>query len=360
MSEEEDSSEKEHEPSQKRLEDARQKGEIPRSTDLTTAASYAGLLLAGLAVGPAVVTALAESTLMLLDQPDRMTGRFLGGGGGLAGGLLGGVMVAVLPIFLLPSVAALVALLAQRALVFAPGKLQPKLNRISLISGAKNKFGAKGLFEFAKSFGKLVVTSILLWLFLISRAGEILMALHLSPGVATAMMMRLILDFMALVLCLSLLMGAIDFFWQRADHQRRHRMSRKEVMDEQKSSEGDPHMKARRRQKAQDIATNRMLIDVATADVVIVNPTHYAVALRWNRASRRAPVCVAKGVDVVAARIRERAALAGVPVHRDPPTARALHATVEIGVEIRPDHYRAVAAAIRFAERMRKTARTPT
>jgi flagellar biosynthetic protein FlhB len=100
-----------------------------------------------------------------------------------------------------------------------------------------------------------------------------------------------------------------------------------------------------------------MMVDVPTADVVVVNPTHYAVALRWERTPGSAPVCVAKGVDEVAARIREAAAAAGVPVHRDAPTARALHGTVEIGAQIQPDHYEAVAAAIRFADRMRGRAR---
>jgi flagellar biosynthetic protein FlhB len=100
-----------------------------------------------------------------------------------------------------------------------------------------------------------------------------------------------------------------------------------------------------------------MLADVPKADVVIVNPTHFAVALKWSRRKGAAPVCVAKGVDEVAARIRAAAAEAGVPIHRDPPTARALHATVNLGEEVRPEHYRAVAAAIRFAERMRSRAR---
>jgi flagellar biosynthetic protein FlhB len=111
-----------------------------------------------------------------------------------------------------------------------------------------------------------------------------------------------------------------------------------------------------RRQRGHDIATNRMIADVATADVVIVNPTHYAVALKWSRATGGAPICVAKGVDDVAARMRAAAAKAGVPLHSDPPTARAVFATVDIGQQILPEHYRAVAAAIRFAERMRKRA----
>ena len=102
---------------------------------------------------------------------------------------------------------------------------------------------------------------------------------------------------------------------------------------------------------------NRMMADVPTADVVVVNPTHYAVALKWNRTPGAAPVCVAKGVDEVAASIREAANLAGVPLHHDPPTARALHATTDLGQEISEEHYRAVAAAIRFAEQMRKRAK---
>jgi flagellar biosynthetic protein FlhB len=115
-------------------------------------------------------------------------------------------------------------------------------------------------------------------------------------------------------------------------------------------------MKASRRQKGQEIAMNKMLVDVATADVVVVNPTHYAVALKWEKGSGRAPVCVAKGVDEIAARIREKAAAAGVPLHRDPPTARILHATLKVGQEISQDQYRAVAAAIRFAEKLRQKA----
>lgn len=117
-------------------------------------------------------------------------------------------------------------------------------------------------------------------------------------------------------------------------------------------------MKGQRRARAQEIATNRMLLDVPKADVVIVNPTHYAVALKWSRSKGSAPVCVAKGVDEVALRIRAVAETARIPVHSDAPTARALHATVEIGREIAPEQYRAVAAAIRFADRMRRAARS--
>jgi flagellar biosynthetic protein FlhB len=130
-------------------------------------------------------------------------------------------------------------------------------------------------------------------------------------------------------------------------------MSREEMKREQKESEGDPHLNARRRERARELADGRMLSRVDEASVVVTNPTHYAVALAWERARGGAPVCVAKGADEVAARIRERAEAAGVPLHPDPPTARALFAAVPLGAEIRPEHYRAVAAAILFAEEMR-------
>ena len=156
---------------------------------------------------------------------------------------------------------------------------------------------------------------------------------------------------------IAVTIAAVDIVWQRFSHSRRLRMSLQEMREEHRQSEGDPHVKGQRRSRAEAIATNRMLLDVPKADVVIVNPTHYAVALRWSRAKGSAPVCVAKGEDAVALRIREVAATAGVPVHVDPPTARALHATVEIGREIAPEHYRAVAAAVRFADRIRRAAK---
>ena len=134
-------------------------------------------------------------------------------------------------------------------------------------------------------------------------------------------------------------------------------MSRKELTDESKDAEGDPYMKQKRRQKGQEIASKQMIQDVPNADVVIVNPTHYAVALKWSRLPGDVPVCVAKGVDEIAARIREKAQESAVPIHSDPPTARALHAVVEIGQEIPPENYRAVAAAIRFADEIRRKAK---
>lgn len=357
MAEETDSAEKEHEPTQKRLDDARERGEVARSQDLSTAAAYGGLLLAAVVAGPESLSSLAQICAGLLGNLDRLAPQMSDAGTATVGMILLAVAWACAPFFLLPAAAALIAMIGQRALIFAPEKLEPKLNRISPITTFGHKFGAEGLFEFAKSTVKLGIVSVVLGLFLMARFDEIMATVALEPAQATLLLLRLSVGFLLLVLLVSIVVGAIDYAWQVYQHLQRNRMTRQEMLDEFKLSEGDPHTKAQRRQRGEELAMNQMLRDVPKADVVIVNPTHYAVALKWNRADRHAPVCVAKGVDEVAARIREAAAAAGVPIRRDPPTARALFAALGVGDEIRPEQYRAVAAAIRFAEAMRKRAK---
>ena len=267
------------------------------------------------------------------------------------------MVLPLLPLFAVPGIAAVAALAAQRALVFSGRKLAPQLSRIDPMANAAQRFGRTGLLEFAKSAAKLVLVAALLAWFLAARMPRLVYAADLPALPASAVLVRLLLDFLVVVAAVSMAVGGLDYLWQLHEHRRRNRMSHQELVEESRESEGDPHVKGERRHRAQQIAMNRMLADVPKADVVVVNPTHFAVALKWNRKSRRAPVCLAKGVDEVAARIRETASLAGVPIHSDPPTARALYATIEIGREIKPEHFAPVAVAIRYAERMRKRAR---
>jgi flagellar biosynthetic protein FlhB len=352
---EEDGHEKPYEPTQRRLEQAREKGDIPRSLDLLAAATYCGLLAFALTAGGAALDSAAATLAGLLATAGRLAAS--GAGPDLVAAWLGEIALSLGPAFGLPVIFVAGAMFLQRAWVFAPDKLKPRLSRISPLENAKQKFGRNGLFEFAKSAVKLVVISVILGIFLTRHLAHLLVLPMASPGQVSALMVAKAVDFLLLVSVVALVFGAIDYLWQRAEHLRSQRMSRKELMDETKDSEGDPVMKQQRRQRAYDIATNRMMADVPKADVVIVNPRHYAVALRWDRTAGGAPVCVAKGVDEVALRIRTVAMEAGVPIRQDPPTARALHASVEIGAEIRPEHYRPVAAAIRFAEAVRKRAR---
>jgi flagellar biosynthetic protein FlhB len=264
---------------------------------------------------------------------------------------------ALAPFFLVPIAAVLVSLFAQQAITFSGDKLAPKMSRISILSNAKQKFGPTGLVEFGKSAVKLTAIGTALFFYLAGGLDEFIGAATADPKVLGAMMMQSLTVLLTITCLIAVTIAGIDVVWQRFDHARKLRMSFQDMKEEHKQSEGDPHVKAQRRQRAQEIANNRMLLEVPKADVIIVNPTHYAVALKWSRTKGSAPECVAKGEDEIALKIREIANTAGIPIHSDPPTARALHASVEIGREIRPEHYRAVAAAIRFADRMRKLAR---
>jgi flagellar biosynthetic protein FlhB len=353
---EDNDDEKEHAPSQKRMDDARKKGDVAKSTELSAAAGYAGLLLAGIA-GTGAVGAAAQSLALLLDRAPEIADLAARSARPVVAGIMASVAVPIAIFLGLPALATILALIAQRAIVFAPDKLVPKLSRISPIATAKQKFGADGLFEFAKSFVKLLLVGLVLAQFMMAHSDTILSTASLEPRLALTVMLGLLGQFLLIVLILTAMIGVIDFLWQRHSLFKRNRMSRKELVDEMKESEGDPHTKAQRRQRGQDIAMNQMLTDVAQANVVIVNPTHYAVALKWQRGARTAPIVVAKGVDEIARRIREKAAENGVPLHSDPATARAIHATVDVGKPIQRDHFRAAAAAIRFAETMRKRAK---
>ena len=353
-----DDAEKEFAASQRKLDDARREGDVPKSADLTAAAAQLGLLLALTALGAGSAIRLGAALSHLLSDATALSDSAFGTAGtGFAAALLLAVAAPILPWFALPAALALIALVAQRGVAFSAAKLVPKLSRLDPIANARQKFGPNGLVEFLKSMVKLIVVSVCLLAFLSGRLPRILAASALADRTGLALLMRTTLDFLILAGIVAGAIGALDLLWQRHAHNQKLRMTRKEMRDEHKDSEGDPHAKQQRRQRGYDIATNRMLQDVPKADVVIVNPTHYAVALKWDRKPGRAPICVAKGVDEVAARIRLAAMTAGVPLHSDPPTARALHATLKIGDEIHPDHYRTVAAAIRFAETIRKRAR---
>lgn len=359
MSGRDDDTEKSHEPTQHKLDEARGKGDVARSADLIAAASYGGFLLAALSTGAASLTGIGDVLAGLIGRADPLARQiFDGPAAAPVGGLILAVAGAVSAFLLMPGILALLSAVAQRGLVAAPDKLRPRLSRIDPVRNAKQKFGPTGLFEFAKSLAKLVFYSVILGVFMALRLSDMAGALYAEPHLVGALMARMLVEFLAFVLPVMLAIGAVDLVWQRFDHRRRLRMSHQELRDEHKQHEGDPHMKQERRQRAQRVAADRMMRDVPGADVVIVNPTHYAVALKWSRLPGTAPVCVAKGSGHVALAIRELAQGAGVPVRHDPPTARALYATTAIGAEIAPAQYRAVAAAIRFAERMRARARS--
>jgi flagellar biosynthesis protein FlhB len=353
----EEAADKPYEATPRKLQQARDKGEFARSKDLHGGVAFLGFLAVALAMGGVIFNQAGEILAALLAGAGEASAR----GADLAF-VTAALIELVGPVLLLlgiPALFVVAAVTVEQGWVFAPQKVAPKLNRISPIGNAKQKFGRSGLFEFAKSAAKLLIVSACFALFARSRLPDFAATMGLETRAVAHEIVAHSLDFLVLVGCLAVLFAVIDVLWQQADHLRKQRMSRKELVDEMKESEGDPAMKQQRRQRGYDLANNRMIADVPTADVVIVNPLHYAVALKWERTSGGAPVCVAKGMDEVALRIRTAAMEAGVPIRHDPPTARALHAAVKVGQEIHPDQYRPVAAAIRFADAMRRRARDP-
>ncbi|MEM7709857.1 MAG: flagellar type III secretion system protein FlhB [Pseudomonadota bacterium] len=353
----EDGAERSHEPTPQKLEEARRKGEIVKSQDLSVGASYLGVLLCLLIIAPTIGDRFVNLGGTLLAEADRLSAPLRDGGAGRGGEVLAEMLTVTALIAIAPAALVLFALLAQRAFVVAPEKLMPKMSRISLLANAKNKFGATGLFEFAKSAAKMALYGVVLTWFLWRNADTIVAAAALEPRLTVILIPKFLIEFVIPVAIVSLAIAVVDYAWQRHSHMAKNRMTRQEVLDEMKRSEGDPALKSRRRQRAQEIAMNTMLSDVPDATVIVVNPTHYAVALKWSPLDPSPPICLAKGVDSIAARIREAATEAGVPIYSDPPTARAIHASVEIGDPIDRAHFAAVAAAIRFARTLNDAGR---
>ncbi|MEM9782780.1 MAG: EscU/YscU/HrcU family type III secretion system export apparatus switch protein [Pseudomonadota bacterium] len=353
MSEESDGQERALDPTDRRLETARQQGDIARSPDAQTAAGYLGLALALVAFGRDAAEALGAALVPFVERPSELAALMLRPGDGLTD-LANAVAAAVAPALLLPALAVLVFLVASRGVVFAPGRLAPKLSRLSPIENAKQRYGTSGLVDFLKASLKMALLLLVLAIVLAGLADRLGEAVH-APARALPRWLELpLLDVLAGTLLVSLVLGTGDFLYQRHAHRVRLRMSREDLKREMRESEGDPETERRRQDRARSLANNRMMMDVPKAAVVITNPTHVAVALAWERAPGSAPRCVAKGQDAIAIRIKARAVEAGVPVREDPPTARALLATVDIGSEIEPEHYRAVAAAILFADALRR------
>lgn len=358
MAEEEEGSDKPFEATPRKLEEARKRGDVPVSQDLTTFSVYLGMLTVGITAGYWSLNSAGLALTPFLSMPDELAlVVFNGRGSQTIGNISMALLSGLLVWFALPLVFALTISFLQGALVFAGQKLQPKINRISPIKNAKQKYGPDGIFNFIKSFLKLTVYGLILVFVFDLNIDDILAMPFLPYHVSLELIVLFCFQFLLFSSAAMFLISIADLAWQKAQFLNKQRMSLKELKDELKETDGDPHTKQARRQMAHDIATNKMLADVPEADVVVVNPEHFAVALKWSRTKGTAPTCVAKGVDSIAARIRELAVENAVPIYRDPPTARALFATVEIGEEIQVEYYQAIAAAIRFADAMRKKAK---
>jgi len=360
MSESEDDSSKTEEPSQKKLEEARKKGQIPSSREL----NHFFMMLAFLALIVILGPKLGRDTMQLLGpfiaQPDQYAMDAANVTNILRDVAIGFLLILMLP-FLLSFAAALAPAIMQRKWVFSSEQIQPKLSKISPLAGFKRLFGMKALVEFTKNFIKIVIVGTICTLVALPYRHELTQLLS-SPHKLTmieyagAMSKKILI-----AICIFLfLLSIIDYLYQRFIIMKSLRMSKQEMKDEYKQQEGDPHIKGKLKQIRRERAKKRMMANVPKADVIITNPTHFAVALKYDAANMQAPVLLAKGADDVAARIRELASANKIPIIRNPPLARILYDTTEIDDEIPIEHYQAVAKIIGYVYRLKgKTPATP-
>ena len=349
--------ERTEQPTAKRLEEARRKGQVPRSPELTTAAvvliAGAALELQGGRLGGSLYDLMRSSLSISRAQAfdDSWLLRSLEASAAEA-------LRACAPVLALTLVAALLAPLAIGGWNLSFEALVPDLTRLSPLAGVQRVFSVRALVELAKTFGKFLFVAGTAIAFLWQHSPELL-ALGTEP-VRPAIAHAARLSGSALLLLAGSLavIAAIDVPWQLWSHTRRLRMSRQEIREELKDSEGSPEVRGKVRKLQQEVAKRRMMQKVPKADVVVVNPTHYAVALSYDERRMRAPVVVAKGAGEVAARIREVAIEHKVPIVEAPPLARALHRAVPLDAEIPSALYVAVAQVLTYVYQLRIARRT--
>jgi flagellar biosynthetic protein FlhB len=256
------------------------------------------------------------------------------------------------PLFGIFALAALAGHVLQSRPGFTPSKLAPDFSKVSPAAGFQRLFGLDGWMNLVKGLAKMAIVGIAVWTQLWPARGMLSLILTQSPGGVIADMGYLLFKvLMAALAALAVIAGA-DYFLQRMQFMKRNRMSKQEIKEEYRQNEGDPHVKAKIRQLRQERSRKRMMARVPEATVVLMNPTHYAVALQYTQGEMAAPICVAKGVDALALRIRAVAEDNDVPVVENPPLARALHASVEIDEPVPPEHYKAVAQVIGYVFRL--------
>lgn len=342
-----ESASKTEEPTPKKLSDARKKGDVAKSMDIPQLASLAGAFGVMAIGGGWFLRDMAMHLLPFVAHPDEIE---LSGQGAMQVVFQAGLAAAPLTITVLAGagLAGGVGYLMQTGFMLTGEKLKPEAKKISPLEGFKRIFGVEGLVQFLKSVLKIAVTGWVAWLVLKPRAADLSALASMEPAAMLPLSADLTKALFYAVMTFLALTAGLDWFWQRQRFTARMRMSREELKEEYKQSDGDPHVKAKQKQIRAERSRRRMMQNVPNATVVIMNPTHYAVALRYEAGQTAAPECVAKGVDDLALRIRALAEDSGVAVIEDPPLARALYAAVDVDQQIPEAHFEAVAKIIGF------------
>jgi flagellar biosynthesis protein FlhB len=340
----EDLGERTEEPTPRRRAEARSEGNVPRSGELSGALMLlAGTVMAAVALLPvlgrlkAMMEAALSSGALTTDEAIQAA----------RAAAADGVRVC-LPLMLALAAVAFLVQFVQVGWVFSPRVVAPRLSHLDPLRGLQRILGLNGLFRAALSVAKVAVIGVVVAITVYQYRLDIVALAYLSPMQCLSSGGLMALDLALRLLAVLLVLGVLDLFYQRWRHHQDLRMTKQQVREELKQAEGDPQVKRRRFRMQQQIAMQRINAAVPRADVVVTNPEHVAVALRYDAERMRAPVLVAKGADLVAMRIRQLALLNDVPIVQRPPLARALYRQVAVGQEIPPDFYHAVAEVLAY------------
>jgi len=351
LADQQDDTEKSEEPTQKRLDEALERGDVVKSQEVNTWFVLGAATLILLSFSGDMSSGLNGMLRGLLAQAHAIPVD----GRGLIAVMqklgIGTIAAVALPLGIL-ALAAIAGNMVQHRLVWSGESLKPKLSKISPGAGFKRLFSKIALMNFVKGLIKLALLGAIMTMILWPKRHQLDGLVTMDPAVVLLLTRALSLDVLGAVVALLAIIAAADYLFQYRQWYNRLKMSLQELKEEFKQTDGDPHIKAKIRQLRVERMKKRMMAAVPQASVIITNPTHYAVALQYDR-GMGAPVCLAKGLDNIALKIREVAAKHNIPIVENPPLARALHATVEIDEEVPPEHYKAVAEVIGYVMRLK-------
>jgi flagellar biosynthetic protein FlhB len=346
MSDDQDKDSKTEAPSEKKISDAAEKGNVPFSREATMFASTLAIYIFFVFFLTDGVATLTEALKDIFEQPEAWRLENATDVVALITHLIWKSTALVVPAFVLLIVFGVGASIFQNLPVPVLDRIQPKLNRVSPMAGLKRIFGIQGLVEFGKSLFKIIIVSVVVVLVLWNDYFATLDLMFSDPVTMFSTMASDLNEIMIVILLSTAVLAIADLFWSRHHWYTELMMTKQEVKEEMKQAQGDPIVKSRLRSMQRDRARKRMISSVPRATLVIASPTHYAVALRYVREESDAPVVVAMGQDLVALKIREIAEKNGVPVFEDPPLARSMFAQVSVDSVIPPVFYKAVAELI--------------
>jgi len=348
-----DDSDKTEDPTGKRLDDARKQGQVANSREVNNLFMVLALTLSVAMFSTDIGSRIRDIMVPFVEAPDKIP-TDLGHLQSLGWRFLVAILMAGIVPLILALAAAFGAGYLQFGLLWSAEHLMPSFDKISPLAGFKRMFSLRSLTEFLKGLAKIAIVGAVATSLLMPAMRDVHRLIGLDPiqmlGVIKSTITHLLFGVLSVIMGITI----FDVFYQRFQHTRSLRMSRQEMKEEYKDTEGDPLVKGKLRQLRMERARRRMMAEVPKSDVVITNPTHYAIALKYDQATMGAPRLLAKGTDKVAQRIRELAKENDIPVVENPPLARGLYAAVELDQEISPEFYKAVAEVISYVMKLRR------